>query len=338
MQISRIEFRALWKALGYKYDTIAQELQAHFKGREGLSATNLHDKTFDEPDAKLPEDISTYVLSLEPVDGKGNKELYELYRRGLGYLKGDSLGYVDPGRVAGAVVERFPAGELAKAVAAQFPTETLASSIAAKLPTPSAPPPVDSRELTALSGKMDQANEKADQTHGKLVDANLRLDTVHATQHETNARLDKLTWAVLGAGAFIGTGLVAAVALLLWHHASAPARLALTMWGSNVVVLGNLVDRGQLMESSTQTWFNPGIAGDVGTRKTGRPMPHQPLPNQMVGTCPAGATSLNGACWVKVADQQAPCFPGFFSHGSACYLPVWNTPVPTSPVGGEAAQ
>jgi len=340
MQLSRIEFRAIWKALGYKYDTIAQELQSHFEGREGLSATNLHDKTFDEPDAKLPEDISAYVLSLEPVDGKGNKELYEIYRRGLGYLTGDSLGYVDPGRVAGAVVERFPVGELAKAVAAQFPMETLASTIAAetneKADTVHGKLDAASRNVEAVSAKVEQANEKLDT-------ANLTLDTVQANQNETNARLDKLMWAILGAGAFIGTGLVAVVALLVWHHVSAPARLALTAWDSNVVVLGSLVERGELArplgefgeQLAPYGWSIRGRAS-MGERKTGRRMPQQPLPHQAVGACPPGATSINGACWLEMAKQQPPCLPGFYSHGNACYAPLGADP--KSPVSGEAAQ
>ncbi len=278
MQISRIEFRAVWKALGYKYDTIAEELQARFKGREGLSATNLHDKTFDEPDAKLPEDISEYVLSLQPVEGKGNKELYELYRRGLGYLKGDALGYVDPARVAAAVVERFP-------------TEALAERIAAKVPVPSAPPPVESQAVAALGGKVDQ----------------------------TNARMDRLTRAIWGAGALIASGLVV-VAVLFLLYAASRSSVFIAAWRANVMVQNGFAS----------------VEADMGQRQTGQPMPQEPLPGQAVGNCPAGATSVNGACWLEIAKQKPPCLPGFYSHGDACYFPV--AAPRKAPVGGEAAR
>jgi hypothetical protein len=295
MQISRIEFRAVWKALGYKYDTIAEELQARFKGREGLSATNLHDKTFDEPDAKLPEDISEYVLSLQPVEGKGNKELYELYRRGLGYLKGDALGYVDPARVAAAVVERFP-------------TEALAERIAAKVPVPSAPPPVESQAVAALGGKVDQ----------------------------TNARMDRLTRAIWGAGALIASGVVVAAFLFL---AAPRSPVSITAWRANVMVLNGDGSSATAVLGGDATAggsFPRRGEAEMGGRKTGEPMPLQPLPGQAVGACPAGYLSLNGACWLKAADQQPPCLPGFYSRGDACYAPLAAAPKP--PVGTEAAR
>jgi len=79
-------------------------------------------------------------------------------------------------------------------------------------------------------------------------------------------------------------------------------------------------------------WFRgprvaePGIGTALGERKPApsgpRMMPHQPLPGQARAPCLGHETTLHGACWIKVADQSAPCPRELYQQGQSCYLAI----------------
>lgn len=51
----------------------------------------------------------------------------------------------------------------------------------------------------------------------------------------------------------------------------------------------------------------------------GRPMPTTPLRGQRRPPCPRGDREINGACWVKVADETPPCGDTMFDYAGGCY-------------------
>jgi hypothetical protein len=66
-------------------------------------------------------------------------------------------------------------------------------------------------------------------------------------------------------------------------------------------------------------------------KKLARPVSRTPLKGQAVKPCVDGETELYGSCWLKIADQSAPCPPNLYQEGNSCYAPsVADTPEPAS--------
>lgn len=60
-------------------------------------------------------------------------------------------------------------------------------------------------------------------------------------------------------------------------------------------------------------------------------MPKKPLPGQRRPPCaPRMEIAIRGGCWVKVADEVAPCGDNAFDYEGACYMPSFTLPRPST--------
>jgi serine/threonine protein kinase len=105
------------------------------------------------------------------------------------------------------------------------------------------------------------------------------------------------------------------------HHATEPYTEAAQLRLATALATPNGgVGNGAL----TEAWNFPSTGRlnyAIGLR-----MPKTPLPDQRKPPCERGETTINGACWVKVADEKPPCGPKMFDYGDGCYMPSADPP------------
>ncbi len=131
----------------------------------------------------------------------------------------------------------------------------------------------------------------------------------------------RLLPAILGTAAL----LVVVVGFVTWQYGTVTC-------GQLVQVLNRSAALDAAACSQRELGAGPGMRGNIGERKKGRPLPVAPSPHQMKPPCKdaPSATAINGGCWVKIADQAPPCSPELFEYGNACWMRVLDVETPPS--------
>jgi hypothetical protein len=179
-------------------------------------------------------------------------------------------------------------------------------------------------KVDAVAAKLDNTGAQVDAVRAQVDGVGVKLDHAGSVLRSLGAKLDQaearrardkrdVIRAVIGSGGLVGLGLIA---LALVQSGLLPA----TQPGDGGGPYG--------LRTLTQT------EADLGRSKV-RLVPQRALPHQAVAPCRVGETTLHGSCWIKVADQSAPCPPDFYQEGNFCYVPMMaepKTPSSESPV------
>jgi hypothetical protein len=234
--------------------------------------------------------------------------------------------------VVSAIAERLDA--VVSALTGKL--DTVASSLRGKLDATSS---TTASKLDGLEEKAKDAGHQLDRTAAKIGALELDLQKVKARQDTTNARIDDLSRSVLASGSLIGLGFLT-LAIVQCQHArsstTAPPAppVAAPAPASPPPPIQVVVNIGKdVAEAAVQVQLDHWLKGGgrpfsekgMGKRKTGRPMPRTPLPDQAVKPCEGSEETLYGSCWFQT-NKTAPCPPDQFQEGDKCYVPSMDDP------------
>jgi hypothetical protein len=301
--------RLVWESRGYKQEAIADDLTRKFG--DGFSAANLTRLTRYVREV-ASEEVTAFLLALPVL--KGSEPAAEVVRRGLMAMEGVPV--VDAAALAAELAAKLP----------KVDPEIIAWAVAAKVPKS---PGVD--ELAELAKK---AAAEVIAQQPKPPDPRVTMKWAAADLARAMARQFG-PW--IGAGSAGGVLVVGLMFLFVTCHRSTNAAQVASPQAFNVnVTVGNgqgvaQVAAGQGRNESWAPDFSVAAdaAGDMGERKQppqGPRMMREALPGQRVKPCRSFQVTLYGACWIKIAEQKAPCPPETFQEGDSCYVPVQANP------------
>ncbi|HLL85061.1 MAG TPA: hypothetical protein VK420_20495 [Longimicrobium sp.] len=305
--------RLVWESRGYKLEAVADDLTRKFG--EGFSAANLTRLT-KKLREEAPEHVVAFILALPVL--QGSEETAEVVRLGLAAMDGAPV--LDAAALAAELAAKLP----------KVDPESIAAAVAAKV---------------AKSPGVDELAELARRTAAEVIAQQPKSPDPRVTVKWAAADLAKDMvrefgpWVGAGSAGAMLMGLSLMFLFVICNRGTNAVPVASPQAFTVNVTVGNgqgvaqVAVKGegcQQQQEPHRTSLLGEAAGKLGDRKPApkvpRMMPHQAMPGQAVQPCEVPAVTLYGACWIKVADQKAPCPPKTVQEGNSCYVPVQADP------------